>query len=150
MIVQFPISIVSSPEHVWSLLSEPEQQKKWMTGLVENKSLDEGPTKPGSRIEFVIKEGNRQNTYSGVITQYSPVRELGLKFWGGMIKQECPIGVHYQLTPDNGGTLLNYSCELDTSNLNIFLRLLSPLLKVFNSMMARKQMNNLKKLAEGK
>ena len=71
-----------SPEHLWPWIEEPDKQKQWMKGLLENVDTSDGPTRVGSTFRMTIQEGRRVTEYDGEVTNYDPYRHLGVRFWG--------------------------------------------------------------------
>jgi uncharacterized protein YndB with AHSA1/START domain len=137
-----------TPERLWPFLAEPEQQKRWMKGLLENTRTGTGPDGVGSTFRMKIKEGGRVQDYDGETVAFDPPRHLAVRFWGGAFKEGMVVRVDYRLTPGDGRTRLDYVCEMETGRLGLFLRLLLPLIKLFSKMQLRGFLKTLKRLAE--
>src|SRR5262245_29571123 len=67
-----------TPQRLWRFLEEPELQKQWMKGLLDNQQTSEGPPGVGSTFRMKIKEGSRVADYDGKITAYDPPRQLAV------------------------------------------------------------------------
>jgi carbon monoxide dehydrogenase subunit G len=138
-----------TPEHLWSFLAEPDQQKRWMKGLLENARTGPGPDGVGSTFRLKIKEGRRVQEYDGETVAFDPPRHLAVRFWGGAFKEGMVMRVDYRLTPLDGRTRLDYVAELEAGcRLGLFLRLLLPLIKLFGKMQLRGFLKTLQRLAE--
>ena len=84
---------VCAPERLWRFLEEPELQKQWMKGLLENQQTSEGPPGVGSTFRMKIKEGSRIGDYDGKITAYDPPRQLAVDLSGGGFPAGCCMRV---------------------------------------------------------
>ena len=106
------IEIERPPDVVWRYLDDPEKQKLWMKGLVSNEPTDDR-TGVGSRFKMRIKQGRRISEYEGEVLTYDAPRHLGIKFWGGCMKNMPPMHVDYTLTDLGGRTRVDYksACE---------------------------------------
>jgi len=154
MVVNVQLPVAASRERVWSLITEPEQQRKWMTGLVDNRQLHDGPARPGVEFEFDIRERNKTSTYPGEFLVYSPSDKLAIRFWIGKRHGRLAIHVSYLLTPSSAGTQLDYRCELNTDNAGVMLKwlfwTLGPLMNWGSTRVVRRQLEKMKQLAEGR
>lgn len=148
MQIPYTCEIACTPERLWIFLYEPEQQKLWMRGLLENKATSDGPTKVGSTFHMCIKEGRKASDYDGEVTAYDPPRHLGICFWGGSFGPHMKMQVDYRLTDLGGRTRLDYLAGCNTEKLPRFVRLMMPLAKIFGRLQLRGFMKTLKRLAE--
>ena len=147
MKVEYTTEINCPPAKLWPWLEEPEKQKQWMKGLLENVPTSEGPTRVGSTFKMKIKEGGRVSEYDGEITGYEKNRHLAVKMWGPAMKGMV-VFVDYKLHDVSGRTRLDYVSTVDTSKASPFLKFLMPLFKLFGKMQLKGFMKTLKKLAE--
>ena len=136
-----------TPEQLWPWLEEPDKQKQWMKGLLENVSTSEEPTRVGSTFRMTIQEGRRVAEYEGEVTNYDLHRHLGIKFWGEMLRG-VEIYVDYQLQDLGDRTRLDYLSTADTSEADFFIKLMMPLYKIFGMAQLKRFMKTLKRLAE--
>ena len=148
MAITYTTEFECPPAHLWTFLHEPEKQKLWMKGLVENNSTSEGPTKVGSTFHMKIKEGGKVADYNGEVTGYDPPRHLGIRIWGGGLPGGCKIHANYRLTDLGGRTRLDYVCDMEMEKIGFFMRLMMPLFMLFGKMQLRGFMKTLKRLAE--
>src|SRR5262245_8948261 len=111
-------------EVLWRHIEEPELQKKWMKGLLENRPTSEGPAGPGSTFAMKIQEGGRVSEYQGEVTACDPPRQLGIRFWGGGFPNGMVMKVDYRLREEGGQTRLDYAAELEKGRIPFFWRLL--------------------------
>ena len=136
-----------SPEQLWPWIEEPDKQKQWMKGLLENVPTSDGPTRVGSTFRMTIQEGRRVAEYDGEITNYDPHRHLGVRFWGEALKG-VEMAADYKLQNLGTRTRLDYVATVDTSGAGFFVRLMMPLFKLFSTMQLKSFMKTLKRLAE--
>ncbi len=135
------------PETLWTWIEEPDKQKQWMKGLLENVDTSDGPTRVGSTFRMTIQEGRRVAEYDGEIINYDPYRRLGVRFWGATL-QGVEMTADYRLQNLGTRTRLDYTATADTSNASFFMRLMMPLFKLFSAAQLRGFMKTLKHLAE--
>ena len=136
-----------TPEQLWPWLEEPDKQKQWMKGLLENVSTSEEPTRVGSTFRMTIQEGRRVVEYEGEVTNFDRNRRLSIKFWGEMLRG-VEMDVDYQLQDLGGRTRLDYVSSADASGAGFFMKLMIPLYKIFGTAQLKRFMKTLKHLAE--
>ena len=136
-----------TPEQLWPWLEEPDKQKQWMKGLLENVSTSEAPTRVGSTFRMTIKEGRRVAEYEGEVTNYDRHHRLSIKFWGEMMRG-IEIYVDYQLQDLGDRTRLDYLSFADISEAGFFIKLMMPLYNIFGKVQLKSFMKTLKRLAE--
>jgi carbon monoxide dehydrogenase subunit G len=139
------LEIACAPEQLWPFLDEPEKQKLWMKGLLENEQA--GPRGVGSTFRLTIREGRKAEEYQGEVTAYDPPRHLAVRLGGGAMKG-MSMQVDYRLAPLDGGTRLDYVAEADTACLPWVYKLLMPLVQLFGRFQLRGFLRTLKRLAE--
>jgi carbon monoxide dehydrogenase subunit G len=143
------MEVACAPAHLWKFIYEPERQKLWMKGMLENRPTSEGPTRVGSTFHMRIKEGTKSADYDGEVTAYDPPKHLGIRFWGGTFPKGMKMRADYRLTDLGGRTRLDYVAEVDSEKKPPFLmRLLMPLFLLFGKLQLRSFMKTLKRLAE--
>ena len=135
------------PERLWRWIEEPEKQKQWMKGLLENVDTSDGPTRVGSTFRMTIQEGRRVADYDGEITNYDPYRRLGVRFWGAAL-HGVEMAADYKLQNLGARTRLDYIATADASEAGFFMRLMMPFFKLFGAVQVRRFMKTLKHLAE--
>jgi carbon monoxide dehydrogenase subunit G len=138
-----------SQERLWRFLEEPELQKQWMKGVLENQPTSEGPRGVGSTFRMKIQEGRKVADYDGKVTAYDKPRQLAVDLSGGNFPAGMVVRVDYQLTPNQGGTHLDYVAEMVMGcKPPWWMRLMMPLGKIFMRLQLRGFMKTLKRLAE--
>jgi uncharacterized protein YndB with AHSA1/START domain len=138
-----------SANHLWRFLDEPELQKRWMKGVLDNQPTSEGPPGVGSTFRMKIQEGRKAADYDGKITAYDRPRHLAVDLSGGNFPAGMVVHVDYRLSEENGSTSLDYVAEMTScSRMPWYMRLLMPLGKVFMKLQLRSFMKTLKRLAE--
>lgn len=145
---EYQMEVQCKPERLWSFLEEPEKQKLWMKGLLENRPLQSGPKGVGSRFLMKIKEGGKAQEYEGVVTAHDPYKHLGVVFWGGKSREESSFSCDssYKLTPlPQGHTRLDYVCVVECRG---FMKVMSFLFAPLMKMQLKSFMKTLKSVAE--
>lgn len=142
---EYQMEVQCEPERLWSFIEEPEKQKLWMKGLLENRSLQNGPTEVGSRFMMKIKEGGKVGEYEGIVTAYDPYKHLAIRVLGGKEKSfSCDSS--YRLTSlRQKHTRLDYVCEIKCGG---FMKLMSFLFAPLMKMQLKSFMKALKTHAE--
>ena len=138
-----------SPHHLWTFIEDPEKQKLWMKGLVDNQSTSPPPVRPGSTFHLRIKEGRYINDYDGEIVAREAPNFLSIRFWGGSFSPGMIMSVDYRLSEENGGTRLDYESRVEGKRPGFFLwLLLSTIVRLFGKMHLKSFLKRLKELAE--
>jgi uncharacterized protein YndB with AHSA1/START domain len=152
MRLNYTCDIAASQERVWSLISEPEQQKKWMPALVSHVQLDDGPTLPGSRFEAELRTGEQVTKFPGEFTAYRPPFELGMRYWLKARGSGQTFLVRYLLTSRPGQTHLDYHYDFEIDHnpwlQRMFQFLAQPLMKSYVRRQTIQNFGRLKFLAE--
>jgi uncharacterized protein YndB with AHSA1/START domain len=109
--ITYSFSAPCAPEAIFALLLDPEEQKRWMPELLANEPISPGPTRPGLRFRLRVREDAQAVEYLGEVTAFDPPRRLAARFWGGSFPRGVVMHADYRLTPEAGGTRLDYCCE---------------------------------------
>lgn len=141
----YSIEIGCSPAHLWPYLEEPERQKLWMKGLLDNVATSAQQTGVGATFKMKIKEGGKIAEYFGDVLKYERNKLLGIKLWGGNLKN-MEVFVDYTLIDLNGRTQLEYLATMEIDGL--IMKIFSPLFKAFSLMQLKSFFKTLKQLAE--
>jgi hypothetical protein len=145
---EYSTKIGCPPDDLWLFLDEPELQKQWMKGLVANEISDPGGDRTGATFQMRIREGARLADYEGEILVHDRPTHLAVRFWGGSLKPCMVVRVDYRLTPVGDATRLDIVSELVAGEPGPLMRLILPLVKLFNLLQLRGFMKSLKRLAE--
>lgn len=116
------IHIDCSPEEAFRFLSDPANEPKWHTDVVEAEALTERPLAVGSRARWVMSFMGRRDQVMEV-TQLEPNRLIELH--GRPIMGLEPT-ITYLVEPDGAGTRFTRRIEMEASGMG---RLLAPMLK---------------------
>jgi uncharacterized protein YndB with AHSA1/START domain len=132
-------------EKVFELIRDPDKHKQWLQGVEETRYVnDYDPVNPvGAKFKQQIREGGRVKEYDGEVLAFDRPRHLAVRL-------TCPqfhVDVDYRLTPENGGTRLDYTADVFSSQL--FFRLMVRIFGFLMRSILRKQMSKLKEIAEG-
>jgi uncharacterized protein YndB with AHSA1/START domain len=137
--------VINAPvETVFHLITDPEQHKRWLRGVEETRYAgDYDPSNPvGARFKQRIREGGRVQEYDGEVTAFAPSKHLAIRLTGAQFF----VDVDYRLTPEGGGTRLDYAADVTCGSW--FFRLMARAFGFMMRGMLRKQMTKLKEIAE--
>ena len=145
MKIETSIEIERSPEDVWPWVTETEKMKQWQKGLLEVTPLNdvEGV---GARARLKIKEGHRVCEYEDEVTVWEPPERLAVRLWGGPLPEGMEMEISYELEDLGGRTRIHTSCGCEVKG--FFMKLFSPLFKLFAGMQQRSFFKRLKILVE--
>ena len=107
MILERTIDLAAPPARIWTLLTEPEQIKRWITELVSDEPITPPPIGVGTRTRMKIREGARTVEYATELVAFTPPSELVIEMRGGSLGAE-PMRVAYLLSDRGGATRLVY------------------------------------------
>jgi len=147
MRIVYAAIIECAPAQLWPWLEDPERQKRWMPGLLDNEPTTPGPARVGSTFVMTIQEGRRVISFTGEITNYAPYRHLGLRLWTGA-RQEIEIATDYKMQDLGSRTRLDYTATVDVTTAGLFVRSLAPAFRLIGTARLRRSMKILKQLAE--
>lgn len=154
--------VVDRPvETVWSFVSTISNATKISPKIVSATEISKPPLRVGSTFHEVIKEGRKNTTYLGTVTELREPHFLGfrLESWG-CGKEPVPgtrskyaLVVKTQLTPQGGSsTKVVDTFECDMSSAGVFFRaffsVMAPFMKPFLGKMMREQALATKKAIE--
>ena len=145
MHIEQKIETRTSPESLWTLLTEPEQVKRWIPELISDEPITPGPEGVGMKTRMRLKEGSKVVEYGSEITAFDREDYLELRLTGGSLGAG-PMVVGYRLLPGDQGTGLHYTSTWQPYGL--ILRLLSPLITFMAKKNTRAQLRRLQKLAD--
>lgn len=136
-------------DRLWSYLVEPDRQRQWMKGLISNEPTGPGGRGAGSTFRMVIQEGGKQAGYDGEVSVFDSPYRLEVVLRGGNLPADSALRVDYRLAETGRGTRLDYAAALESKRpLNLFLRLLMPLLSLFGKLQLRRFLTTLQQLVE--
>lgn len=145
---EFTTSVRCDPEDLWLFLDEPELQKQWMRTLVSNRISGEAGPCQGAGFRMRVREGSRVTEYQGEITCHDRPHHLAVRFWGGSMRPGSAVRVDYRLTPEGDHTRLHITSQLEAVGLGFGARLLLPLAMLLNRLQMRRDLEELRRLAE--
>ena len=144
MRITFENEIAAPVPVVWSFLDDDTKLPLWMPEVVDI-SYPEGQKcedPVGAAFRQTLKEGGREKTYDGLVTAYEPERLLGVRLTDGRFG----VDVRYALSPSAQGTRLDYAADLVLQSR--LARILGVLFKPLTISILKRQMANLKRVAE--
>ncbi len=100
------IAIQAPPERVFPWLVEPQKLIRWIDGLTDIESLDDGSLKVGARSLETLREGKRTYVMETEVTALETNRLLGVR----LVMREGPgleVDAVYTLAPEGEATRLS-------------------------------------------
>ncbi len=147
MRITYSFNAPCAPQAIFALLLDPEEQRRWMPELLANEPISDGPMRPGLRFRLRISEDGHPVEYLGEVTAFDPPRRIASRFHGGSFAPGVVMLADYRLTPEAGGTRLDYCCESDTAGAGVFAWLMMWLFQGSARAKVRRHMEALKALA---
>ena len=133
--------VINRPlEEVFALLSNPENNPKWQSGIVELRKTSEGPIGVGATYRSVNQFLGRRIEGETEITEYEPNRKYTLKS-----KLPFPVEARTTFERVEGGTRINLKTEVEIGG---FFKLAEPLVVSMGKRQFEGDLANLKDLME--
>ena len=127
-------------EQVFAFLADYQNLRTWLSNLIENEQLTEGPLRVGTRFRELRRTGPRQSEIQAEITDFESNQRFGTR-----TITEPQVTVSYSLEGEDGGTRLNYKFVMLTSGM---MRLLEPLIAGSIKKDTNLDFQNLKRILE--
>jgi uncharacterized protein YndB with AHSA1/START domain len=105
--MEHTVVIDRPPAEVFGYLTDVERLPEWQASAIE--VHHEGPMRAGTRIREVRNFLGRRAESTLEVTEYEPDRRFSLRVVSGPL----PFEVRHTLTPENGGTRLDWVGEAD-------------------------------------
>ncbi|PZS29102.1 MAG: hypothetical protein DLM61_13490 [Pseudonocardiales bacterium] len=117
------VIIARSPKEVWEFISNPGNEKRWHTDVIDGEVLSELPLQQGSRVRWVMNFGGPRPVTLRV-ARFDPPHVLE-------VQAEHPVmGVAptlvYEIEPDDRGALFTRTIEMRPSGPT---RLMAPVMR---------------------
>jgi carbon monoxide dehydrogenase subunit G len=110
---QFTEHITRSPQDVFEVLSNPARATEFLDSITESRKITDGPIAVGTRFFETRVVNGKEASAELVVSAYEPPTHVGISAEAEGIKVEY----HYRLSPEGGGTRVNWTCELEASGL---------------------------------
>lgn len=144
MSIRYTQHIAAPMGRVFDCLEDDRKILQWMEG-VESITYPGGAKPPqplGARSTVHIREAGRVNAYDATVVAYDKPTHLAVHLGN----RSFTMDVHYRLTAENGGTRLDYTCDM--VNPTLFARVMNALFGWLATSILKKHMARLKALAE--
>ncbi len=105
--------IARPPREVFEVLSNPALATEFVDNIKESKQLTDGPIAVGTRFRETRVVNGKEATADLVVSDYEPDTHIGISTEAEGIK----VVYHYRLSPEDAGTRLTWTCELEASGL---------------------------------
>jgi len=110
---RFSEHIDRPPRDVFAVISDPTQATRFLDNITESLKLADGPIAVGTVFRETRVVGGKESSADLVISAYEPDTHAGVSTEAEGIR----VVYHYRLTPDGGGTRLEWTCDLEASGL---------------------------------
>jgi uncharacterized protein YndB with AHSA1/START domain len=137
----YTIHIERSPEQVWDYMMDFSQAPRWRNLVRQIDVITQGPLRVGSEMLVTFDIMGRVRRAVSEVWAFEPARRFGVK----NTEQRVTGIFEYRLTPENSGTKVAFSCDIQPHS---YMWLLLPLLLRGNRTRYRQQLLNLKKEVE--
>lgn len=107
--MEHTVRIDRPPAEVFSYLTDVEKLPEWQSSAVE--ACAEGEMGVGTQIREIRNFLGRRAESTLEVIEYEPGRKFSLRVLTGPL----PFEVRHELSPENGGTRLDWVAEADTS-----------------------------------
>lgn len=107
--MEHTVRIDRPPAEVFSYLTDVEKLPEWQSSAVE--ACAEGEMGMGTQIREIRNFLGRRAESTLEVIEYEPGRKFSLRVLTGPL----PFEVRHELSPENGGTRLDWVAEADTS-----------------------------------
>ena len=128
-------------EHVFTGMSNPANDPKWSSAVVEAEQTSAGPTGVGTTARFVSKLLGRRITTDWEITEF----ESNRKFVALSNSRPFPVQVSMTFEPTEGGTRVSVMYEVEPGGV---LKLTVPLFVSMGKRQLQSALDNLKDLMD--
>jgi uncharacterized protein YndB with AHSA1/START domain len=109
MRIEYTVVIDRPPADVFGYLTDVKRLPEWQASAIEVRH--EGSMAVGTQIREVRNFLGRRAESTLEVTEYEPDRKFSLRVVSGPL----PFEVRHTLTPENGGTRLDWVGEAETS-----------------------------------
>lgn len=140
--LQADVVIQQPTRKVYEFLSDLDNIPKWETGVSGVKVLTDGPIRPGTRFEELIKIMGRQITGYCEVVEVEPGRKVA---WRGIAPSFMTYSGSFTVADERGQSRLQYNGSVKLARL---WRLLTPLFAADFGKEIGREMEKIKSLLE--
>jgi carbon monoxide dehydrogenase subunit G len=110
---RFTAHIAAPPHDVFAVISDPRKATAFMDNITASSKLTDGPIGVGTTFRETRVVGKSESTADLLITGYEPDTRLAVSSEA----ERITVTYHYRLTPEDGGTRVDWECELEAAGL---------------------------------
>ena len=143
MIIENQITIARAAEEVFAFVSDPRNDPKWHTDVLEAHRADDGPVGVGTTYATRFKPFMGQSEGTVTVREYTPPQRI---VFDGQVGTMAPT-ITLTIEPDEAGTRFTRHVEIQTHGL---LRILAPLMTPMARREASRFLANLKRELEAR
>ena len=124
------------PREVFEVISDPTQATGFLDNITDSRKLSDGPIAVGTVFRETRVVSGKESSADLVITAYEPDTHVGVSTEA----EGITVAYHYRLYPEDGGTRLEWACDLEASGLR------KMMLQVVASIMKKEDGDHLQRL----
>jgi uncharacterized protein YndB with AHSA1/START domain len=140
---QFTAQIAGPPREVFEVISDPREATRFLDNITRSTKVTDGPIAAGTTFRETRVVGKSESTADLVITAYEPDTHVAVT----SAAEGITVTYHYRLTPEGGGTRVEWTCELDARGLR---RMMLPMVATIMKKEDGDHLQLLKAYIEGK
>ena len=138
---KYAIHIARSPAQVWAYMMDFAKAPRWRSHVREMRIMTDGPLRAGTELQITFELPGRVHTARCEVWAFETARRFGVR----SATRKATGSYEYLLTPENGGTLVTFTCDLRPNGL---MWLLAPMMIRTNRARFAQQLSNLKREVE--
>ena len=135
------IHIDRSPAQVWAFMMDFSNAPRWRPHVREMRIMTDGPLRVGTELQISFDLPGRVHTARCEVWAFETARRFGVR----STTRKATVSYEYSLAPQNGGTLVTFSCDLRPLGV---MWLLVPMMIRTNRSRFAQQLPNLKREVE--
>ncbi len=149
MILRDQIVIERSAQEVWPYVENPERMMSWNPKVKKvTRAHWDGRPGVGFRYGIMYEMSGKVGEMEAEVTTYEPPFRLVIRLTGGRLPEKAYVEEIYELSEDNGRTLLRQKIIMHHSGINIVFRLLIFFVSRFGRPTGKTYLETLKGLVE--
>lgn len=110
---EFSEHISRSPRDVFEVISNPTEATNFLDNITASTKLTDGPIAAGTVFRETRVVSGKEASADLVVTDYEPITHVGIS----TAAEGIEVTYHYRLSPEDGGTRLTWTCELEATGL---------------------------------
>lgn len=110
---RFSEHIDRSPDEVFAVISDPREAVAFLENITDSTKTTDGPIGVGTTFRETRVVGGKESSADLLVVAHEPSSRVGISTEA----EGITVTYDYRLTPDRGGTRLDWTCELEAGGL---------------------------------